>query len=64
MMGLHPDLDFDVLANDAVVAVAIFVSALRSRGGMDRVKGDLRNVLTERYNAGLAAIDDPDLADQ
>src|SRR5665213_250163 len=32
MMGLHPDLDFDVLANDAVVAVAIFVAALRSRG--------------------------------
>src|SRR5665213_1521007 len=64
MMGLHPDLEFDVLANDAVVAVAIFVSALRSRGGMDRVKADLRNVLTERYNAGLAAIDDPDLADQ
>jgi len=64
MMGLHPDLDFDVLANDAVVAVAIFVSALRSRGGMDRVKAELNNVLTERYNVGLAAIGDPDLADQ
>ena len=32
MAGLHPDLDFDVLANDAVAAVSIFVAALRSRG--------------------------------
>ena len=30
MMDLHPDLDFDVLANDAAAAVAIFVAALRS----------------------------------
>jgi len=28
MFGLHPDLDYDVLANDAVVAVADFVAAL------------------------------------
>jgi hypothetical protein len=32
MVGLHPDLDFDVLANDAVMAVAIFVTALKSGG--------------------------------
>ncbi len=32
MAGLHPDLDIDVLANDAVAAVAIFVAALTSRG--------------------------------
>jgi hypothetical protein len=64
MMGLHPDLDFDVLANDAVAAVAIFVAALGSRGGMDRAKAELKSVLTERYSAGVAAIGDPDLADQ
>ena len=32
MVGLHPELDFDVLLNDAVVAVAIFVDALRLDG--------------------------------
>ncbi len=31
MTSLHPDLDEDVLANDAVEAVRIFVTALRSR---------------------------------
>lgn len=31
MTDLHPDLDEDVLANDAVEAVRIFVTALRSR---------------------------------
>lgn len=30
MVNLHPDLDIDVLANDAVTAVAIFVNTLRS----------------------------------
>ena len=30
MVNLYPDLDIDVLANDAVAAVAIFVAALRS----------------------------------
>jgi hypothetical protein len=30
MVGLHPDLDFDVLANDAVAAVDTFVTALRT----------------------------------
>jgi len=29
MVGLHPDLDFDILANDAVAAVAAFVDALQ-----------------------------------
>lgn len=32
MLGLHPDLDYDVLANDAVVAVADFVAALGIEG--------------------------------
>jgi len=31
MTGLHPDLDEDVLANDAVAAVRIFVTVLRTR---------------------------------
>lgn len=64
MTELYRELDFDVLANDAVAAVAIFVSALRTRGGLNRARTELRNVLGERYSAGLAAIDDPDLADQ
>jgi bifunctional DNA-binding transcriptional regulator/antitoxin component of YhaV-PrlF toxin-antitoxin module len=32
--------------------------------GMDLAKGELRRVLSERYEAGLAAITDADLADQ
>ena len=39
-------------------------AALVLPGGMARAKAELKRVLTERYNAGLAAIDDPDLADQ
>jgi hypothetical protein len=31
---------------------------------MDRAKAELKRVLAQRYTAGLAAIDDPDLADQ
>jgi len=31
---------------------------------MARAKAELKNVLTSRYDAGLAAIDDPDLADR
>jgi hypothetical protein len=32
MVGLHPELDYDVLANDAVVAVADFIGALGIEG--------------------------------
>ena len=32
MLGLHPDLDYDVIANDAVAAVAEFIAALGLRG--------------------------------
>jgi bifunctional DNA-binding transcriptional regulator/antitoxin component of YhaV-PrlF toxin-antitoxin module len=39
-------------------------SALILPGGMDRAKAELKRVLAERYNSGLAAISDPDLADQ
>lgn len=39
-------------------------SALLLPGGMDQAKAELKRVLAERYNSGLAAISDPDLADQ
>lgn len=39
-------------------------AALVLPGGIERAKAELKNVLTARYDAGLAAIDDPDLADQ
>lgn len=39
-------------------------AALVLPGGTDRARSELRRVLAERYEAGLALIDDPDLADQ
>lgn len=33
-------------------------------GGIAHAKAELKRVLNERYNAGLAAVDDPDLTDQ
>lgn len=39
-------------------------AALVLPGGIERAKAELKNVLTARYDTGLAAIDDPDLADQ
>jgi bifunctional DNA-binding transcriptional regulator/antitoxin component of YhaV-PrlF toxin-antitoxin module len=39
-------------------------AALIVPGGVTAAKAELRRVLSERYGAGLAAIDDPDLADQ
>ncbi|MCU1363217.1 MAG: hypothetical protein JWM55_1045 [Acidimicrobiaceae bacterium] len=39
-------------------------AALVLPGGMARAKAVLKGVLTERYSAGLAAIGDPDLAEQ
>jgi bifunctional DNA-binding transcriptional regulator/antitoxin component of YhaV-PrlF toxin-antitoxin module len=39
-------------------------SALILPGGMDQAKAELKRVLSERYDSGLAAISDPDLADQ
>lgn len=39
-------------------------AALIVPGGAAAARVELRRVLTERYGAGLAAIDDPDLADQ
>lgn len=39
-------------------------AALIVPGGTAAARMELRRVLGERYEAGLAAIDDPDLADQ
>jgi bifunctional DNA-binding transcriptional regulator/antitoxin component of YhaV-PrlF toxin-antitoxin module len=39
-------------------------AALIVPGGVGAARRELRRVLAERYEAGLAAIDDPDLVDQ
>jgi bifunctional DNA-binding transcriptional regulator/antitoxin component of YhaV-PrlF toxin-antitoxin module len=39
-------------------------AALIVPGGATAARAELRRVLRERYGAGLAAVDDPELADQ
>lgn len=39
-------------------------AALIVPGGMQTARQELRHVLRDRYEAGLASIEDPDLADQ
>lgn len=39
-------------------------AALVLPGGADRARAELRRVVAERYEVGLAAIGDPGLADQ
>lgn len=39
-------------------------AALVVPGGVAAARRELRRVLTERYESGLDALDDPDLADQ
>lgn len=39
-------------------------AALIVPGGARAARAELRRVLSERYDAGLAVIDDPDLGDQ
>ncbi|MHB8681562.1 MAG: AbrB/MazE/SpoVT family DNA-binding domain-containing protein [Acidimicrobiales bacterium] len=39
-------------------------AALVLPGGTDQARNELKRVLSDRYEAGLALIDDPDLADQ
>jgi bifunctional DNA-binding transcriptional regulator/antitoxin component of YhaV-PrlF toxin-antitoxin module len=39
-------------------------AALIIPGGVAKARAELRRVLADRYDAGLAAIDDPDLSDQ
>ncbi|MGH9063796.1 MAG: AbrB/MazE/SpoVT family DNA-binding domain-containing protein [Acidimicrobiales bacterium] len=51
-------------AGGEVAFVDLGDAALVLPGGAEDAKLELRRVLAERYEAGLAAIDDPDLADQ
>ncbi|GAC1599148.1 MAG: hypothetical protein NVS3B21_25430 [Acidimicrobiales bacterium] len=39
-------------------------AALIVPGGINAARNELRRVLRDRYKAGLASIEDPDLADQ
>lgn len=39
-------------------------AALVLPSGMESAKAELKRVLAQRYETGLAAIDEPDLADQ
>jgi bifunctional DNA-binding transcriptional regulator/antitoxin component of YhaV-PrlF toxin-antitoxin module len=39
-------------------------AALVVPGGLTKARQELRRVLQDRYASGIAAIDDPDLADQ
>lgn len=51
-------------AGGEVAFVDLGDAALVLPRGMEQAKRELRRVLAERYEAGLAAIDEPDLADQ
>jgi bifunctional DNA-binding transcriptional regulator/antitoxin component of YhaV-PrlF toxin-antitoxin module len=51
-------------AGGEVAFVDLGESALILPGGTGRARAELRRVLAERYETGLATIDDPDLADQ
>ncbi len=51
-------------AGGEVAFIDLGDAALILPGGTDRARAELRRVLAERYEAGLAVIDDPDLTDQ
>lgn len=51
-------------AGGDVAFVDLGDAALILPGGIDLAKAELKRVLTRRYDAGLAAIADPALADQ
>lgn len=53
-----------IKAGGEVAFVDLGEAALVLPGGTQKAKAELKRVLAERYEAGLAAIDDPDLADQ
>ena len=53
------------LADGGVVGVIdLGDAALVVPGGLDAARRELRTVLRDRYEDGLVALDDPDLADQ
>jgi len=47
-----------------VAFVDLGEAALILPGGIDEATAELKRVLRDRYEAGLEALDDPDLADQ
>lgn len=51
-------------AGGEVAFVDLGEAALVLPGGVESAKAELKRVLAERYDVGLATIDDPDLADQ
>jgi bifunctional DNA-binding transcriptional regulator/antitoxin component of YhaV-PrlF toxin-antitoxin module len=51
-------------AGGAVAFVDLGDAALVLPGGTDQARRELKRVLAERYEAGIALIGDPDLADQ
>jgi AbrB family looped-hinge helix DNA binding protein len=51
-------------AGDVVAFVDLGDAALVLPAGIDRAKAELKRVLSQRYEGGLATIADPDLADQ
>jgi bifunctional DNA-binding transcriptional regulator/antitoxin component of YhaV-PrlF toxin-antitoxin module len=51
-------------AGGEVAFIDLGDAALILPGGVDRAKAELRRVLVERYEDGLAHIDEPELADQ
>jgi len=53
-----------IKAGGEVAFIDLGDAALILPGGTDRAKAELRRVLSERYELGLAGIDDPNLADQ
>jgi bifunctional DNA-binding transcriptional regulator/antitoxin component of YhaV-PrlF toxin-antitoxin module len=51
-------------AGGDVAFVDLGDAALILPGGTEQAKAELKRVLVQRYDAGLATITDPDLADQ
>jgi bifunctional DNA-binding transcriptional regulator/antitoxin component of YhaV-PrlF toxin-antitoxin module len=51
-------------AGGDVAFVDLGDAALILPGGIDQAKAELKRVLAQRYDLGLATIADPDLADQ
>jgi bifunctional DNA-binding transcriptional regulator/antitoxin component of YhaV-PrlF toxin-antitoxin module len=51
-------------AGGEVAFIDLGDAALILPGGMDQAKAELKRVLAQRYDVGLAAIADPGLADQ
>jgi bifunctional DNA-binding transcriptional regulator/antitoxin component of YhaV-PrlF toxin-antitoxin module len=53
-----------ILDGGEVAFIDLGEAALVVPGGIDAARAELRRVLDERYEAGVAALGDPDIADQ